>query len=685
MINRSKKTVSRKAEIDALHEALQESETRYRLVMEATSDGIWDWDVRTHRVHYNPAYTRMLGFDPEEFSGNLTEWLERVHPDDRERALRENQRCIDNEVQQFAVEFRMRTKSGGWKWILGRGMAVERDDSGKALRMIGTHTDITRIKEGERRENMQRWIAALLSTMTHLDERIQLVLDAILQTVDMECGGIYLLDQKNGILRLVCHQGVSEDFVKAVGTYPSDSPTMKLVMAGRPLYTTYEELPVIKSDPQAREGLKAIAVVPIHYEGRVVGCLNAASRTRTVISQGEKTFLETAAAHLGNALGRIRTRQDLEESTRQYAALFELAGDALLVVRISDRRIVDANQAASHLLGFSKRELVDTPWDGMIDASETEDLVDRCLAELNERDACLVEGYLRTRQGLTVPVEISAKPLTVRGEPVLFLMARDISARLRAQEEKERLEEHLRHAQRMESVGRMAGAIAHDFNNLLTPILAYGDMLSRFLDDASPLKRQAKTICEAALKARQLVEQLLAFSRDHASTFEILNLAEKLRDFQDTLAGTMPRDIHFTLSVPATPVWVRADPGQVERMLQHLIANALDAMPDRGTLSILLEQRTFHHESDLPAAGLKPGTYAVLTVADTGIGMNHETLQKIFEPFFSTKPFGRRAGIGLSVVYGIVENHQGKILASSIPGLGTAFEIYLPVGPRPPA
>ena len=211
-------------EITALHEALQESQERFRLVLEATSDGIWDWDLRTHRVHYNPAYTRMLGFEPEEFSGNLSEWLERVHPEDRERALRENQRCIDNEVQQFAVEFRMLTKSGTWKWILGRGMAVERDASGKALRMIGTHTDITRIKEGERRETMQGWVATLLSTMTHVDERLQLVLDAILRTVEMDCGGIYLLDPQSQVLRLVCHQGLSEDFAKAVRTYPPDSP-----------------------------------------------------------------------------------------------------------------------------------------------------------------------------------------------------------------------------------------------------------------------------------------------------------------------------------------------------------------------------------------------------------------------------------------------------------------------------
>lgn len=676
---------SQQTEIHTLHAALLESETRCRLVMEATSDGIWDWDVRTDRVHYNPAYTRMLGFEPEEFSGNLTEWLDRMHPEDREKAVRENRRCIDNEVSRFSVEFRMRTKSGEWKWILGRGMAVARDASGKALRMIGTHTDITPIKEGERKEALQKWIAALLSTMTRLDERLQLILAGILETVHMECGAIYILDEDKRTLQLVQHHGLSEAFVQAVRTYDADSPHLRLVITGKPLYTSYEELPVEKTEEKKREGLKALAVIPIHHEGRVVGCLNAASRTLPAVPQGVRTFLETVGALLGNAFGRIQARQALEESTRQYAVLFELAGDALFVVRVGDRRIVDVNRAASTLLGYGQGELLGAFWDAVIDASEEKDFVNRCRDQLQERDVCLVEGYLRTRSGNTVPVEISARPLEVKGETVLFMLARNISERLRAQEEKERLQEQLRHAQKVESIGRLAAGLAHDFNNLLSPILGYADMLSRCLADNGPLKKQADAIGTAALKAKELVEQLLAFSRGHAAALHIFDLADKIRNFQDTLAATLPPHIDFRLTLPSTPVWIKADAGQIERLLLNLTANAREAMPDGGTLSILLEQRTFHHESDIPAADLKPGTYAVITVADTGTGMNQETLKKVFEPSFTTKPIGKGPGLGLSIVYGIVENHRGKILASSLPGIGTAFEIYLPVNPPPVA
>lgn len=675
----------RETEIHTLHAALLESETRYRLVMEATSDGIWDWDVRTERVHYNPAYTRMLGFEPEEFCGNLAEWLDRIHPEDREKALRENRRCIDNEVSRFSVEFRMRTKSGEWKWILGRGMAVTRDASGKALRMIGTHTDITPIKEGERREALQKWIAALLSTMTRLDERLQLILTGILETVHMECGGIYLLEEDKRELRLVQHHGLSEAFAQAVRTYDAHSPNLRLVMAGNPLYTSYDELPVDKTEEDKREKLKALAVIPIHHEGRVVGCLNVASRSLPAVPEGVRTFLETVGVLLGNAFGRIQARQALEESTRQYAMLFDLAGDALFVVRVNDRRIVDVNRAASTLLGYAQGELLGAVWNAVIDASEEKDFVDRCREQLLERDVCLVEGYLRTRSGHTVPVEISARPLEVKGETLLFMLARNISERRRAQEEKERLQERLRHLQKMESIGRLAGGLAHDFNNLLSPILGYADMLSRCLTHSSPLKKQADAIGTAALKAKDLVDQLLAFSRGHEAAFHIFDLADKIRKFQDTLAATLPLHIDFRLTLPSKPVWIKADPGQIERLLLNLTANAQEAMPDGGTLSILLEQRTFHHESDIPAVDLKPSTYAVMTVADTGTGMNQETLKKVFKPSFTTKPIGKGPGLGLSIVYGIVENHQGKISASSIPGIGTAFEIYLPISPPPVA
>lgn len=670
---------------DRLCEALRQSEERCRLVLEATSDGIWEWDLRTNRVHYNAAYTRMLGYEPEEFSGNLSEWLERIHPDDRQRALEANQRCIDNETAQFAVEFRMRTKAGTWKWILGRGMAVERDAAGKALRMIGAHTDITRIKEGQRRETIQNWIAAALSTMTDMDERLALVFDAILEATGMECGGIYLLDHEKNTLRLVHHQGLSETFVNAVRFYPSDSPNLKLVLQGKPLYAAYDDLPVPKSDPEMREGLRAIATVPIHYEGRVVGCINTASRSFTETPQEIRSFLEAVGSHVGNALGRIQARKDLEESTKQYAALFELAGDALFVVRLGDRRLVDVNRSASVLLGYTKGELLGALWDAMIDASGQEDLVDQCRVQLEERETCLVQGYLRKRAGTTVPVEISARPFSLKGEPHLFMMARDVSERWRAQEEKERLQEQLRHAQKMESLGRLAGGIAHDFNNLLTPILGYADMLSRFLEAGSPARRQAEAIGKAALRAKDLVEQLLAFSRDQAAAFEPLDLAETVRGFYDMFRPSLAPHVALRLTLPEAPVWVKADSRHMERVLLTLTVNARDAMPEGGTLSVLLEQRTFHHESDMPAVGLKPGTYAVLTVADTGMGMDQETVQKIFEPFFTTKPFGKGKGLGLSIVYGIVENHGGRILASALPGVGTAFEIYLPVIPPPVA
>ncbi|ROR03347.1 PAS domain S-box protein [Desulfosoma caldarium] len=678
-----KKSTSPQSEIDALHAALQESEARYRLVMEATSDGIWDWDLRTNRVYYNPAYARMLGFEPEEFSGNLAEWLDRIHPDDRQRAISENQRCIHNEVAQFAVEFRMRTKAGNWKWILGRGMAVERDSAGKALRMIGAHTDITRIKEGEHRETVQGWIAALLASMTQLDERLELVLDTVLEAVAMDCGGIYLLDPEKNTLRLVCQQGLSESFVQAVRWYGTDSPNMQLVLAGTPVYTTYEDLSVRQSGKGTREGLQAIAVVPIHYEGRVVGCLNAASRTLRDVPQETRTFLETVAVNLGNTLGRLQVRQELLESTRQYEALFELAGDALFVVRLRDRRILDANRAASTLLGYGRGELLGFVWDTLIDASEGQDFVDRCRAQLASRDQCLVEGYVRTRMGTAVPVEISAKPFAMKGEQVLFMMARNISERIKAQEEKEQLQEQLRHAQKMESIGRLAASIAHDFNNVLAPILGHGDILSRYVDANSPLRRHVNAIGQAAFKAKDLVQKLLDFSRDQPAAFENTNLVEKLQAFHETLASTLPPQINVRLSLPSAPVWVKADPVQMDRVLMNLVANARDAMPEGGTLSILLEQKTFYHQSDMPCAGLKPGTYAVLTVADTGMGMDQETLKKIFEPFFTSKSFGRGTGLGLSIVYGIVENHRGHILASSIPGIGTAFEIYLPVTSPP--
>jgi len=248
-----------------------------------------------------------------------------------------------------------------------------------------------------------------------------------------------------------------------------------------------------------------------------------------------------------------------------------------------------------------------------------------------------------------------------------------------AEAEREHLEEQFRQAQKLESIGRLAGGVAHDLNNLLSPILGYGELLLLEKTDADRRRESVEQILKAGRRARDLVRQLLAFSRRQTLQFRSLDLNFLLKNFEKLLRRTIREDVVIR-TLPADPLpFIKGDMGQLEQVLMNLAVNAQDAMPDGGALTIETGQveldETYASERD----GVTPGPYVRLTVSDTGTGMDQSTLGQLFEPFFTTKEFHEGTGLGLSTVYGIVKQHGGNVWAYSEPGLGSTFKVYLPV------
>jgi CheY-like chemotaxis protein len=236
----------------------------------------------------------------------------------------------------------------------------------------------------------------------------------------------------------------------------------------------------------------------------------------------------------------------------------------------------------------------------------------------------------------------------------------------------------------MESVGRLAGGIAHDFNNLLTPILGYVDLLLPELPQGSPQAEMALAVRRAAERGRDLTRQLLAFSRKQVLELRTVDLAQVVRGFQGMLRRTLRENIELAVSLPAEPLPVRADPGQLEQVLMNLALNSQDAMPAGGWLSIQAWVQVVEGPSPELTA-LAPGPYVVLEVGDSGLGMDEPTLERIFEPFFTTKEKGQGTGLGLPMVYGIVKQHDGEVLVRSALKRGTTVRILLPRAREPAA
>jgi len=251
--------------------------------------------------------------------------------------------------------------------------------------------------------------------------------------------------------------------------------------------------------------------------------------------------------------------------------------------------------------------------------------------------------------------------------------------------ETKKLESQLRQAHKMEAVGTLAGGIAHDFNNLLQAVQGYAELLLLKKTEAEPDYQSLREISRAASRGGELTRQLLAFSRKVESRLQPLDLNRTVNEVRLLLERTIPKMIRIDLHLMGNLHWIKADPSQVEQIMMNLAVNARDAMPEGGTLTIETRNVIVTEEDCSSQPELTPGSYVLLTVSDTGLGIEKTTLEHIFDPFFTTKEVGKGTGLGLAMVYGIVKNHRGTILCSSDPGAGTAFKIYFPAIERPEA
>jgi CheY-like chemotaxis protein len=234
-------------------------------------------------------------------------------------------------------------------------------------------------------------------------------------------------------------------------------------------------------------------------------------------------------------------------------------------------------------------------------------------------------------------------------------------------------------SQRMEVIGRFAGGIAHDFNNILTAIRGYSEFLMDEMNEGDPLKSYVEDIRLSTDRAANLTKSLLTFSRRQAVTLKPVDLNDIIRGVDNLLLRLIGEDIQLRTVLSERSLPVMADAGQMEQVLMNLATNARDAMPAGGTLTIEAKAADIDEEYVRHHIFSKAGTHAVLTVSDTGAGMDEKTRQKIFEPFFTTKEIGKGTGLGLSIVYGIIKQHDGHINVYSEQGIGTTFKIYLPL------
>ena len=386
--------------------------------------------------------------------------------------------------------------------------------------------------------------------------------------------------------------------------------------------------------------------------------------------------LEVANTFLRNEIdARKVLEKALKESEQKYKLLFDKASDGIFIVQ--NERIRFSNKSIHRTTLYSERELLKLPLVKLIyheDVKETLKWYTQRPAEENQQDYHNFRAV--NKKGDILYVQATALKVTWDGEPGILTIVRDHS-------KVRRLEEQLIQSQKMDAIGVLAGGIAHDFNNILSVIIGYTELLMLGTETDSGEYKKSEKILTASYRARELVSQILTFSKQKEQKKEVVQIKIIVKEAVKFLRATIPVSIEFKLEIDDDTCMIIADPTQMHQVVMNLCVNAAHAMDEKGgILGIVLKNIEIDSDATIRHSDLKPGTYIHLSISDTGHGIDEDHLDKIFNPYFTTKKQGEGTGLGLSVVHGIITGIGGVIEVESKKGEGTVFHLYIPCSNR---
>jgi PAS domain S-box-containing protein len=652
------------ADIDALKRAeasLRESEGRYELAVAGSDDGIWEWDFVRECAFESVRARELQGLPPGPELQPLPDLLAslRVHPDDAQRRADAIQAHLLGLTPAYECEYRVRHGDDTYRWIRVRALCV-RDAEGLPQRMAGSVSDIDARQQAEQALRLSEERYALAMTGSNEGHWVW----------NLETDEIYASPTLRALLCIPSglELPTRTDFVARIPLHPEDRDRLRHSMADH----------------------LSGRIERIDHEYRVVdpGC-------------GDVRWLHTRAQCVRDADGRptrmagatveVTQRKRAEEALRRSEERYELA------VLGSTEGLWDWDMESDMLfLSARCQELLwQTAGEPLRPRREWIDATDYHPDDVAPLRAAVSAHLHGHTQHLAVEYRLRhhggdwhwyrQRGVAVRdaqGKP--YRMAgsmEDITERKRSEAERERLEQQLRQSQRLEAMGTLAGGIAHDFNNILAAIVGYGEMVQKEADEGTPMKRHIDATMRAAMRAKSLVERILAFSRSGMGERVPVHVQSVVGEALDLVLASLPSRVRLRRELDCGHAAVLGDATQIHQVVMNLCANAVQAMgtaPRGGTLEVTLDCRDIGGPISVSTGALTPGRYVVLKVGDTGVGIAPRVLDRMFDPFFTTKDIGVGTGLGLSLVHGIVTDLGGGIEVASELGRGTTMTVYLP-------
>jgi len=625
-------------------QVLAESEEHYRLLAEHTEDFVSVHDVREQRLYISPSYYRATGWTPEEVQNSP--WDARLHPD--ELPAIKQARAANLAGRMTLLEHRILRRNGDWLWIESRSKPILGADGQMQQLVIWSH-DITERKRAE---------AELQARERLLREVIDLVPHHIFAK-DRE--GRYLFVNRAAS---ICYGKEPQELVGHLELEfaPNKEQTAAFLK---------DDLEVIASGKP-----KFIPEEPSTFSDGSVHWLQTTKTAFVPPGATERAVIGVAV----DITGRKRAEQALAESEEKFRRIAANIDDVLYSVDAITREFIYINPAFEQVLGYSLEDikhmggrrafLAQVIRDGKFE--EQERLMDSLQSPHSVNLPDRWETWWRCKDGSLKCMEdhwivVYSGDRLVATEGVL----RNVT-------ERKRLEAQVQQAQKMEAVGQLAGGVAHDFNNILQSILGFTDILLAETPPATQHHGDLLEIRKSAERAAGLTRQLLAFSRRQMIMPTVVDLNSLVSNMHKMLHRLIGEDIQLVTELAADLPRVKADAGQIEQVIMNLVLNARDAMPQGGRMTLTTASMALTTEDVHFVAEGRAGQFVRLTLSDTGTGIAPDVLPHIFEPFFSTKGPGQGTGLGLSVIYGIAQQHNGWVNVYSQLGHGTAFKLYLP-------
>jgi PAS domain S-box-containing protein len=418
--------------------------------------------------------------------------------------------------------------------------------------------------------------------------------------------------------------------------------------------------------------------------GKVIGFIGLDSvREQKMWAQDTSSLLEIVAQVFANALENKKTRQALTESEERLRTVYETFPDPVTIMQADDGRCIDVNSAFTRVTGWSATEVIGKTAEDLEiweNPAERQKLLDGISQKGKIKN---LEAKFRLKDGRLITALMSAILIRLHDRPHILTIARDISELKSAQEEREQLKTQLIQAQKMEAIGTLAGGIAHDFNNILGAIIGYAEMALYDTRPDSMEHYNIDQVLKAGHRAKDLVKQILAFSRKSEQNKQIISLTPIVKEALNLLRASLPTTIEIEQHIEPNLDAIYADPTQIHQVMMNLCANAGHAMADSGgILSVSLQNVDLRANAAALHPDLNAGPYVKLSIGDSGHGMDAGTMDRIFDPYFSTKAQDKGTGMGLAVVHGIVIGHGGSIHVDSTPGQGSRFDIFFPIMER---